>query len=78
MSVVFDTGLGSAIVIESIIVFSLGAALIFFTCKCATILVNERRKRATSTPAEPASEHSLGKRTVSKLFQDLTRANSFF
>ncbi|XP_004298140.1 PREDICTED: protein GAMETE EXPRESSED 2-like [Fragaria vesca subsp. vesca] len=66
MSSLVARGLGSAIVIESSIVFSLGAALIFFTCKCATILVNERRKRATSTPAGPASEHSLGKRTLTK------------
>lgn len=65
--IVFDTGLGSAIVIESIMVFSLGAALIFFTCKCATILVNERRNRAARTP-EPASAQSLGKETVSMLF----------
>ncbi|XP_061994150.1 protein GAMETE EXPRESSED 2 isoform X2 [Rosa rugosa] len=66
MSSLVSRGLGSAIVIESVIVFSLGAALMFFTCKCATILVNERRNRATRTPADPASAHSLGKGTSSE------------
>ncbi|XP_031277217.1 uncharacterized protein LOC116135641 isoform X2 [Pistacia vera] len=37
--------LGSAIVIEFIMVLFLGVLLLFFTCKCAILLVNERRGR---------------------------------
>ncbi|XP_044498159.1 protein GAMETE EXPRESSED 2-like isoform X2 [Mangifera indica] len=35
--------LGSAIIIEFIMVLSLGVVLLLFTCKCAILLVNERR-----------------------------------
>ncbi|PQQ00224.1 hypothetical protein Pyn_26568 [Prunus yedoensis var. nudiflora] len=62
MSSLVAHGLGSAIVLEAIIVFSLGSALLFFTCKCATHLVNERRNRATRGP-EPESTHRLRKGT---------------
>ncbi|XP_057957884.1 protein GAMETE EXPRESSED 2 [Malania oleifera] len=37
--------LGSAIVIEFLMMLSLGAILLFFTCKCAIVLVHERRSR---------------------------------
>ncbi|XP_056845476.1 protein GAMETE EXPRESSED 2 [Raphanus sativus] len=40
--------LGSVIVVESLVVFSLASLLLFFTCKCAFLLVHERR-----------SEHSV-------------------
>ncbi|XP_033140525.1 protein GAMETE EXPRESSED 2 isoform X4 [Brassica rapa] len=40
--------LGSVIVVESLVVFSLAIVLLFFTCKCAFLLVHERR-----------SEHSV-------------------
>lgn len=36
--------LGSAVVIESLVVLLLGLLLLFFTCKCAFLLVNERRR----------------------------------
>lgn len=62
MSSLVAHGLGSAIVLEAIIVFSLGSAVLFFTCKCATRLVNERRNKATRGP-EPESTHSLHKGT---------------
>ncbi|KAG7533513.1 Immunoglobulin E-set [Arabidopsis thaliana x Arabidopsis arenosa] len=42
--------LGSVIVVESLVVFSLATLLLFFTCKCAFLLVHERR-----------SEHSVDK-----------------
>ncbi|KAJ0232276.1 Protein GAMETE EXPRESSED 2 [Hirschfeldia incana] len=35
--------LGSVIVVESLAVFSLASILLFFTCKCAFLLVHERR-----------------------------------
>ncbi|CAA7016980.1 unnamed protein product [Microthlaspi erraticum] len=35
--------LGSVIVVESLIVFSLATVLLFFTCKCAFLLVHEKR-----------------------------------
>ncbi|XP_010547016.1 PREDICTED: protein GAMETE EXPRESSED 2 isoform X2 [Tarenaya hassleriana] len=46
--------LGSAIVLESLIVFSLGILLLFFTCKYAYLLAVERRKEryALNNPQE--------------------------
>jgi len=41
--------LGSIIVIEFVIIFSLGLLLLYFTCKCAILLVHERRKNEKST-----------------------------
>ncbi|KAJ9699630.1 hypothetical protein PVL29_005479 [Vitis rotundifolia] len=35
--------LGSAIVVEFVVVFFLGVLLLFFTCRCAIVLINERR-----------------------------------
>ncbi|KAL9282862.1 putative immunoglobulin-like protein [Arabidopsis thaliana] len=37
--------LGSVIVVESLVVFSLATLLLFFTCKCALLLVHERRSQ---------------------------------
>ncbi|XP_012828126.1 PREDICTED: LOW QUALITY PROTEIN: protein GAMETE EXPRESSED 2 [Erythranthe guttata] len=37
--------LGSAIVIESVFVFSLGLLLLFFVCKCAFVLVYEKKRK---------------------------------
>ncbi|GLU08406.1 hypothetical protein SLE2022_253210 [Rubroshorea leprosula] len=36
--------LGSVIVIEFLVLFLLGLLLLFFTCKCAILLVNEKRR----------------------------------
>ncbi|XP_010512519.1 PREDICTED: LOW QUALITY PROTEIN: protein GAMETE EXPRESSED 2-like [Camelina sativa] len=36
--------LGSMIVMESLVVFTLATLLLFFTCKCAFLLVHERRR----------------------------------
>ncbi|CAH8358393.1 unnamed protein product [Eruca vesicaria subsp. sativa] len=37
--------LGSVIVVESLVVFSLATVLLFFTCKCAFLLLHERRSQ---------------------------------
>ncbi|KAL2464204.1 Protein GAMETE EXPRESSED 2 [Forsythia ovata] len=37
--------LGSAIVVESIVVFSLGILLLYFMCKCAFVLIDEKRRQ---------------------------------
>ncbi|XVF66194.1 hypothetical protein PTKIN_Ptkin10aG0015900 [Pterospermum kingtungense] len=42
--------LGSAIVIEFISVITLGLMLLFFTCKCAILLVKEKRQRQKNHP----------------------------
>ncbi|KAJ7955133.1 protein GAMETE EXPRESSED 2 [Quillaja saponaria] len=47
MSSLVAHALGSAIVIEFVILFSLGVALLYFTCKCAILLVHERRNHDT-------------------------------
>lgn len=44
MSPLLAHTLGSAIVIEFVVVFFLGVILLFFTCKCAYLLVNEKRR----------------------------------
>ncbi|GAB2210293.1 hypothetical protein Droror1_Dr00015556 [Drosera rotundifolia] len=43
---------GSVIIVEFIVVLSLGVALLFYTCKCAISLVNERSRgvRKNTTP----------------------------
>ncbi|GMH08294.1 hypothetical protein Nepgr_010134 [Nepenthes gracilis] len=53
--------LGSAIIIEFIVVLSLGVILLFYTCKCAIALVNEQRsrpnsKKTTMTPGVQTSD----------------------
>ncbi|KAJ6741152.1 JITTERBUG ISOFORM N [Salix purpurea] len=45
MSSLLANTLGSAILVEFIVVFSLGGILLFFTCKCTKQLLNERRRR---------------------------------
>ncbi|CAN4098029.1 unnamed protein product [Withania somnifera] len=47
LSSLFAHAFGSAIIVESILVLSLGVILIFFICKCALVLINERRRQAT-------------------------------
>ncbi|CAK9170054.1 unnamed protein product [Ilex paraguariensis] len=44
MSSLLAHTLGSAIVIEFFMVFSLGLLLLFFICKCAFVLIQEKRK----------------------------------
>ncbi|OVA13441.1 Filamin/ABP280 repeat-like [Macleaya cordata] len=44
MSSIMAHTLGSAIVIEFIMMFVLGALLLFFICKCALLLSNERKR----------------------------------
>ncbi|KDO71738.1 hypothetical protein CISIN_1g002057mg [Citrus sinensis] len=48
MSSVLAHTLGAGVVIEFFMVFFLGVLLLFFTCKCAFLLVNERRSRGNS------------------------------
>ncbi|XP_035539141.1 protein GAMETE EXPRESSED 2 isoform X2 [Juglans regia] len=54
--------LGSAIIIEFLVVFSFGVLLLFFICKCAILLVNERRNRHAKT-SEPSILQSSYDRT---------------
>ncbi|KAF5198877.1 Gamete expressed [Thalictrum thalictroides] len=61
MSSLMAHALGSASVIEFIVIFFLGAILLFFTCKCALVLGNERRVRmrdAKLTKVEISKEPS--------------------
>ncbi|GAV64153.1 Filamin domain-containing protein [Cephalotus follicularis] len=48
MSSLVAHSFGSAIVLEFLMVFSLGVLLMLFTCKCAIHLEKERRERGTS------------------------------
>ncbi|XP_038723252.1 protein GAMETE EXPRESSED 2 isoform X1 [Tripterygium wilfordii] len=56
--------LGSAIVIESLLVLFLGVLLLFLTCKCALLLFNERSIRKTSN-LEPSKVQNVQKETSS-------------
>ncbi|XP_050214709.1 protein GAMETE EXPRESSED 2 isoform X5 [Mercurialis annua] len=40
--------LGSAVILEFLVVLCLGVVVLFFTCKCAILLTNERRKLENS------------------------------
>ncbi|XP_047948674.1 protein GAMETE EXPRESSED 2 [Salvia hispanica] len=50
--------LGSAIVVESILVISLGLLLLFFICKCAVVLAREKRRRKAKEIELSKLEHS--------------------
>ncbi|XP_039024925.1 protein GAMETE EXPRESSED 2-like [Hibiscus syriacus] len=50
--------LESVIVIEFILVFSLGLMMVFFTCKCVILLVNEIRRQSPRN-SEPIEEAEL-------------------
>ncbi|XP_024633312.2 protein GAMETE EXPRESSED 2 [Medicago truncatula] len=52
--------LGSIIVIEFVIIFSLGLLLLYFTCKCAILLVHERRNREKRTSESSTDQSSQG------------------
>ncbi|KAL5701321.1 hypothetical protein ACHQM5_026668 [Ranunculus cassubicifolius] len=60
--------LGSMIVIEFILIFLLGAMLLFFVCKCALVLGKERRARITNNmlPKEEGSQESTASETFSE------------
>ncbi|KAI4317565.1 hypothetical protein L6164_025428 [Bauhinia variegata] len=45
MSSFLAHALGSVIIIEFVIMFTLGMSLVYFTCKCAILLAKERRNR---------------------------------
>ncbi|KAH9683540.1 protein GAMETE EXPRESSED 2 [Citrus sinensis] len=63
MSSVLAHTLGAGVVIEFFMVFFLGVLLLFFTCKCAFLLVNERRSRGNS---ERSTAQSYQKQTQAK------------
>ncbi|XP_042050502.1 protein GAMETE EXPRESSED 2-like isoform X1 [Salvia splendens] len=50
--------LGSAIVVESILVISLGLLLLYFICKCAVVLAREKRRRKAKEIELSKLEHS--------------------
>ncbi|KAE8730932.1 hypothetical protein F3Y22_tig00002841pilonHSYRG00035 [Hibiscus syriacus] len=50
--------LESVIVIEFILVLSLGLMIVFFTCKCVILLVNEKRRQSPRN-SEPIEEAEL-------------------
>lgn len=66
LALLCGTVLGSAIVVESIVVFSLGVLLLYFMCKCALVLIHEKR-RQKAPDIELSKVQSSSKRTVSWL-----------
>ncbi|WVY92063.1 hypothetical protein V8G54_037577 [Vigna mungo] len=63
--------LGSIIVIEFVIIFSLGALLLYFTCKCAILLAHERRNREESS-SELSNSKSFPRETDDNYFENYT------
>lgn len=57
--------IGSAIVVESILVLSLGILLLLFTCKCAIVLFNEKKSH-TPQDIELSQMQSFSTRTSSE------------
>lgn len=47
LSSLFAHVFGSAIIVEFILVLSFGVILLFFICKCAFVLINEKRRQAS-------------------------------
>ncbi|XP_052190913.1 protein GAMETE EXPRESSED 2 isoform X2 [Diospyros lotus] len=64
--------LGSAVVIESILVFSLGVLLLYFTCKCAIVLVNEKRSHMAWEIELPKVERSSSRNSNPDLSENVT------
>ncbi|XP_031396254.1 protein GAMETE EXPRESSED 2 isoform X2 [Punica granatum] len=61
MSSLLAHSLGTAIIIELVVLLLLGVLLLFFTCKCAFLLVNERRKRRANATSGSSSIHNSRK-----------------
>ncbi|XP_017975311.1 PREDICTED: protein GAMETE EXPRESSED 2 [Theobroma cacao] len=64
MSSLLVRTLGSAIFIEFLSLLSLGSVFLFFTCKCAILLVNEKR-RQNPRNSEPSRVQSSQQETLS-------------
>ncbi|CAH8390453.1 unnamed protein product [Eruca vesicaria subsp. sativa] len=70
--------LGSVIVVESLVVFSLSTVLLFFTCKCAFLLVHERRSQHSGhmNPQKPPVDNAkllnenVSTRTITHCFPE--------
>ncbi|XP_027338299.1 protein GAMETE EXPRESSED 2 [Abrus precatorius] len=61
--------LGSIIVIEFVIMFSLGVLLLYFTCKCAILLAHERRnckKKSSELSTVPSSDKETSSVNISE------------
>ncbi|CAL9242782.1 unnamed protein product [Arabidopsis halleri] len=50
--------LGSVIVVESLVVFSLATLLLFFTCKCAFLLVHERSEHSVDKNSQKPTDNA--------------------
>ncbi|KAB5548395.1 hypothetical protein DKX38_011801 [Salix brachista] len=61
MSSLLANTLGSAILVEFIVVFSLGGILLFFTCKCTKQLLNERRRITVKNSQQSSVQNSQKK-----------------
>ncbi|KAJ6991357.1 protein GAMETE EXPRESSED 2-like [Populus alba x Populus x berolinensis] len=72
MSSLLAHTLGSAILVEFLMVFSLGGILLFFTCKCAMHLANERRRRISVTNSQLSSVQNSQKKSQNTDFSEDT------
>ena len=49
---VYNSALGFIIILEFLVMLSLGAVMLFYTCKCAISLINERRNPDVNEDAD--------------------------
>ncbi|KAK6930191.1 hypothetical protein RJ641_004285 [Dillenia turbinata] len=64
--------LGSAIVIEFLVTFSLGVLLVFYMCKCAFVLLKEKRSPDARTSEPSKLPNSLKQASGINLTEDVT------
>ncbi|KAH8502369.1 hypothetical protein H0E87_013897 [Populus deltoides] len=72
MSSLLAHTLGSAILVEFLMVFSLGGILLFFTCKCAMHLANERRRISVKNSQLSSMQNSQKKSQYTDFSEDMT------
>ncbi|KAJ6908539.1 hypothetical protein NC651_018821 [Populus alba x Populus x berolinensis] len=72
MSSLLAHTLGSAILVEFLMVFSLGGILLFFTCKCAMHLANERRRISVKNSQLSSVQNSQKKSQNTDFSEDTT------
>ncbi|WCJ41413.1 gamete expressed 2 [Euphorbia peplus] len=64
--------IGSAVIIEFLMVLSLGVILLFFTCKCAFLLVKEKRSRNVQNSEQTSVRNMLKEPSTDNLYENKT------
>ncbi|KAM3323929.1 protein GAMETE EXPRESSED 2 isoform X1 [Capsicum chacoense] len=73
LSSFFVHAFGSAIIVEFILVLSLGVILLCFICKCAFVLINEKRRQTPQDSELSNVQHSHEGKLIEYLSDKMTR-----